>query len=321
MIGWLRRRRAALAERFERGLRARAPASEPLRIDRRRVYIVPTTFGFSFGVVLVLLLLVGLNHNNNLVLLFGFLIIALILISMLMTHENLRGIELHGVHATTAHVGELTGFDLSFTAHPPTLRGSIEVEGAQPPCVDLAATFGSTVRIEKLAQRRGWLRIGTVRISTDFPFGLFYAWSYLPVREAALIYPRPERRFPSLPVASGAGGNARVRRSGDEWLGLREYRDGDPPRWIAWAAYARSGELLTREFGEFEARELWFDYDQLSGLPLEARLSRLAAWVLEAHRQALRYGLALPGQRLPPANDAAHLGACLRALALYRAEG
>jgi len=63
--------------------------------------------------------------------------------------------------------------------------------------------------------------------------------------------------------------------------------------------------------------ELWLD---LAATPaaaaLDARLSRLCAWVLAAEQQGLDYGLRLPGTHLAPAHGQAHRDACLRALAL-----
>ncbi len=57
----------------------------------------------------------------------------------------------------------------------------------------------------------------------------------------------------------------------------------------------------------------------LPHLDTEARLSQLAAWVVEAERSGLPYGLRLPGMEIPPACGAAHRHACLKALALYGA--
>ena len=46
------------------------------------------------------------------------------------------------------------------------------------------------------------------------------------------------------------------------------------------------------------------------------RLSRLAAWVLQAEKLGENYGLRLPGQEIPPGTGEAHKRRCLEALAL-----
>ncbi len=49
---------------------------------------------------------------------------------------------------------------------------------------------------------------------------------------------------------------------------------------------------------------------------VEARLSRLCAWVLQADRLGLDYGLRLPGNEVRPGSGEAHKRRCLEALAL-----
>ena len=55
---------------------------------------------------------------------------------------------------------------------------------------------------------------------------------------------------------------------------------------------------------------------QAGSLGTEARLSRLCAWVLQADRLGLNYGLRLPGLEIKPGSGEAHKRQCLEALAL-----
>ena len=78
--------------------------------------------------------------------------------------------------------------------------------------------------------------------------------------------------------------------------------------------FAGAGRDLLR--GQAQRLELWLDYAQC-GLPdREARLSRLAAWVLQADRLGVDYGLRLPGLQISPATGEAHKRRCLEVLAL-----
>ena len=58
------------------------------------------------------------------------------------------------------------------------------------------------------------------------------------------------------------------------------------------------------------------DFDALTMLDLEARISRLTRWVLMAEERRARYTLLLPGQRIGPDIGSAHARRCLRELAL-----
>lgn len=51
---------------------------------------------------------------------------------------------------------------------------------------------------------------------------------------------------------------------------------------------------------------------------VEARLSRMARWVLDAAREGTRFGLELPATIIEPDRGSSHSENCLTALALYR---
>ena len=134
----------------------------------------------------------------------------------------------------------------------------------------------------------------------------------------ALVYPRPDAAPLPLPYSDAETGDAVSTGAGsDDFTGLRPYQASDSPRQIAWKASARSELLLTKLFAGRAASELWFDWEQLpAGLHTEARLSRLARWVLLAEERGLRYGLKLPGVTVPLGEGFPHRERCLKELAL-----
>ena len=104
---------------------------------------------------------------------------------------------------------------------------------------------------------------------------------------------------------------------------MRGWRRGDSLRDVVWkkaaTALATGGELISRERAAAAASApLVLDWRDAAGLDAEARLSRLAAWVLAADRAGLVYGLALPGVTLAPDGGEGQRRAALEALALWR---
>ena len=69
--------------------------------------------------------------------------------------------------------------------------------------------------------------------------------------------------------------------------------------------------------GGDRVEELLLDWDRFGGLDAEQRLSRLSRMVLDASRAEIRYGLALPGQRVPAGAGELHKHRCLGALARF----
>ena len=94
---------------------------------------------------------------------------------------------------------------------------------------------------------RGRFPVERVKLSTSFPFGLFRAWTWIHVPLAVLAWPVPRgHREPPPQATSGGSAPAVVRGGDEEWAGLRAFRDGDSPRQVAWAAYARGRRRVAR---------------------------------------------------------------------------
>jgi uncharacterized protein (DUF58 family) len=138
---------------------------------------------------------------------------------------------------------------------------------------------------------------------------------------SCLVYPKPESGNVPLPPAQAASGEGSASGAGeDDFAGLRTYHPGDSPRRIAWKAAARSDTFLTKQFSGSAAAQLWLDFDDIAdALGLEAKLSRLARWVIESEAAGFRFGLRMPQLELEPAAGSAHRDRCLQALALYQA--
>ncbi|MFN3883666.1 MAG: DUF58 domain-containing protein, partial [Rhodocyclaceae bacterium] len=151
---------------------------------------------------------------------------------------------------------------------------------------------------------------------------LVRCWAYAAPASRCLVYPRPARAVPPAPTFSGMQAGRLPSEAGDEdFAGLKRHQPGDPLHHVAWKAAARLGPeaaLQTKQFSGSTAQAPWFDWALLpSTLDVEARLSILARWVLDAEAAGLSYGLRLPGQEIPQAHGDAHCHACLKALALY----
>ena len=75
--------------------------------------------------------------------------------------------------------------------------------------------------------------------------------------------------------------------------------------------------MQTKHYADAVDDELWLDWQAVSGMDTEARLSRLCAWALHFSERAQPYGLRLPGLELSPGTGRAHRDAVLRELALF----
>jgi uncharacterized protein (DUF58 family) len=257
-----------------------------------------------------------LNYGNNAALLLTCLLGAAAGASVFFGFRVLSGLTLLRVRADAVHAGEALALHLHFsggTRARPSLRLRCD---ATETAFAVAAGMEAEAIVQAMPARRGWFRLGRVRVWSDYPLGLFHLWSYLHPDVEFLVYPALETPAPPLPSGDGFIGDARTGGVSEEHSGLRDYRAGDPSRQIAWKASARHGRLLARDVERHSGEALTLDYAQLRGLDAEARIGRLAAWVIAAEAAQRSYTLCLPDATIGPSVGAAQRYACLRALAV-----
>ncbi|WP_461058592.1 DUF58 domain-containing protein [Silanimonas algicola] len=314
-------------ERIDRGLarlpfvRGRRPEPLPLTLDRKRIYVLPTRHGALVGVLVLGMLLGALNYNNNPGLMLAFLLAAVIHNGVVLAHLRLSGLRISSLHADPVHAGEAVVLRLRLASGKRS-RDGVRLEAPGGDAVDLPpslSTPGADADVELgiATTRRGLMDLGRLRLSTTRPLGLVRAWSGWRPQQRILVYPALERSGPPLPGTPSDGERQpRAQRSGEDTHHLRDYRNGDAPRQIAWKASARLDRLMVREYEAGAARVVALEWQDLRSLPHEQRISRLARWVVEAEREGRRYRLRVPGTTLGPARGPEHRHACLRALAL-----
>jgi uncharacterized protein (DUF58 family) len=300
----------------------RPPERGTVVLSHRRVYIVPARLGLLYFATLAVLLIGSINYALSLGFGLTFLLAGLALAGMVHTARNLARVAITMGRASPVFAGESAQFRLHLDGRTPFDRPAIlvrHVASRAQTVVDIPPGAQVEALISVPAPRRGWLPLGRVMLETRFPLGLFRAWSYIEPEARCLVYPRPERSsLPSLSPHTAAGSSRTLAPGNEDFASLRNYQLSDSPRHVAWKAFARSDEMLTKQFTGESASELWLDWDLLpAGLGIEQRLSRLAGWVLAAERQSARYGLRLPGIEISPQHGETHAAACLHALALY----
>ncbi|MES1926743.1 DUF58 domain-containing protein [Salinisphaera sp. T31B1] len=310
-----------LRQAQQRFIRRRTPAAvPPLAISRRRLYILPTRSGVLFAGLLVVMLLGATNYSNSLAFALTFWLASIALVSMHHAHRNLLGLELRAVDAEPVFAGTPAVFDITLAHQATRSRRAVQVSADRSRAgtpVDLGPRASARVQVDAGAARRGSMPCPRLRLESIYPIGLFRSWSWLTPQAQLLVYPRPagRDRLPE-PSATDSDPAAVACLGRGEVIGQRGYRRGDSPRDIDWKASARSDDTLVREYESEGRRRLWLDYEHLSWLDHEARLSQLTLWVTRAERQGLDYGLALPGTRIEPGHGPAHLRSCLHTLAL-----
>jgi uncharacterized protein (DUF58 family) len=311
----------AVTARAERWAARRQGIDRPsTRLRSGRIYILPTGVGLVFALMTFAMLLGSMNYNNNLSFLLTFLLAGLGFVAMHQCQRNLVDLEVSFAGGDPVFAGQSAEFRIAVTNHSKNRRHSIQLfAGAVRSSVrDLAPNESRVFHLEIPTEQRGHVLLERYGIRTLFPFELFRAWAWLHMDLRCLVYPKPLDQAPPPPPSRTARGHRQHDARGEEdFAGFRQFHDGDSPRHVAWKAYARSGELLSKQFAGADTSSQWFDFDQVTVADTEVRLSVLTRWIVDADRTQQDFGLRIPGQEVPPAHGEAHRHRCLEALALF----
>jgi uncharacterized protein (DUF58 family) len=310
--------------RFRRWWQARLPLSDTLTLTQRNVYILPTRPGFMLALTMVLLLVASINYQLNLGYLLTFLLAGSAVVGMHVCHATLRGLTLNLMSPEAQFAGTSATLSVVLTNERASMRYGIGLSVLDAThddrwvWTDVPPQGMTTVQVAFKPESRGRHRVPPLTAETRYPLGTFRVWAVWRPAAQVLVYPAPEPFPPPLPPSeprAGGASSTRLNTTG-EFDGVRAYRRGDPLKLVVWKKAAKNDELVSRDAQQAQRQELWLDFAQAGRRDVERKLSRLAAWVLQAEQLGLDYGLRLPTQEIRPASGEAHKRRCLEALAV-----
>jgi uncharacterized protein (DUF58 family) len=236
----------------------------PLRwIGYKMEYKVTREGWFYIGGVIVVAL-AALNTGNNLLFLILACLIAIILMSGILSSITLTGVEMRLELPEHIFAGQPVRAQIELQNEKLTLPSfSLRVEAAKAKNAAAATVLETPVYFSYLPKkesarqilpltfaRRGAYRQDAFRIVTRFPFGFLQKARRLELPTEALVYPsvEPAHDFLEiLPALQGALDSLNKGR-GQDLYALRGYVPTDSARHVHWKASARSGSLMVREF-------------------------------------------------------------------------
>jgi uncharacterized protein (DUF58 family) len=291
----------------------------------RRIYF--TGFGLAFTLGSIAVGLAAMNTGNNLLYLLLGAMTGFICVSSWLSEQTIRDLSIERGASHSVMVGQ----DLRLTYEVVNQKRFLAslavelVEAGLPNRAFIAHVPGrgtvSTRSVNSFV-RRGIYPLGTVTLSTSFPFGLFRKERDVEIPGEVVVWPRTDRRV-RAPVA-GAGRAARAGASSRGALGargeyrtLRGYRPGDDPKDIHWRSSARSREPVTREYERDGSETRWVCLDTRSepGEAAEVAVEVAAALLADAARERRPFGLVAGQALLEPGDGTAHLERALDILA------
>ena len=220
-----------------------------LKFTREGKFFVGITLGVGFAAI---------NTANNLLYLLLGMLLALIVVSGLMSELSLRHLTVVRRLPLRAQVGRAHLVEIEVFNHKKRIPSyAIEVEdlrAGQPAdkrCFFLKVSPQSAqvAAYRRTPTRRGQDVHTGFRIATRFPFGLFEKSREVAAIGELIIYPAVDPvKLPPAPNGATLGSDGTAGRGhGDDFLGLRPMREGEDPRDIHWRKSAALGQHVLRE--------------------------------------------------------------------------
>ena len=119
---------ASAARWLAQWARPRAVEALPVRLDRRRVYVLPTRFGLFYAALVFTMALGALNYNNNPALLLALLLGATAMASLIFAHLQLSGLRVDAVSADPVFAGERLQVHVALSARDARRRNGLRLD-------------------------------------------------------------------------------------------------------------------------------------------------------------------------------------------------
>lgn len=302
--------------KWQQWLRVRITFTPEKTLTRNNIYIVPTKAGVALVFTVALILFAAINYENNSLFLLGFSALAIFLLSIFSTFENLQGLSLRGQAGPLVQQGENAPFSVVLSHKKNRLSQALELSLADSGSnIDLVQYEPHIATVWKKTTVRGCMKIDWLKLETRYPLGLVKAWSYADLGLRAYVYPQPKEGEVSA-ITNTDGNNNQQRQDADDYRNIRNWQQGESPKRILWPAYARSNELLAFDFDQLAHNPRHLSWESVSG-DTETKLSILCYWVLYCGRNDEAFDLHLPSKTLAMASGQQAVDAALKALATF----
>ncbi len=227
-----------------------------------------TREGFRLLLATSLIGLASLNTGNNLMYLILSVMLSILLLSLMITYVNLRGITIEIEPLDDLFAGKTSRIKLRYSKKR-SILSSRSLFITTPPeglirildYVDILKPAGSIERIINVTPlKRGMLGLnGRLILKTGFPF-IFTENSIRPeLKGTLLIY--PALKDIDMLMNSYTSKGKRPFTGERDFQKIRQYRYGDDRRFIHWKATAKAGELMIKESAIEEGQRITIFFD------------------------------------------------------------
>jgi uncharacterized protein (DUF58 family) len=173
-------------------------------------------------------------------------------------------------------------------------------------------------------EKRGIYKIDKILICSVFPFNFFTRCKKLEKNLEILVFPEPKqcKYFSNRENKKKTKGENISKKTGyeDELISIRDYKVGDPTKYISWKATAKTDKLKTKELSSSSFDPVLIDFQNVPYKNLEDKISCITFLILDLYKKGIPFGLKIDSKIYKPDLSKSHKIKLLKELARYGLE-
>lgn len=303
-----------------------------MHLPSQKTYIVPTGFGFAFGLIALVLLVMAIGYGNNLLYFFVFLLISMALSGMWLTNKNIESFEVSEVLTTNIFANEINHLELKLkNKDAQSAVWDVQISIADKAIKNKIHTVDE-IRTDEVSkssfvdwrpQFRGQFQRPRILIQSEFPFRMLRAWKYYGQPEQIIIFPERKGQT-NIPVNEGRKLDeqqmAQLENQG-LFRDYREFQKSDSPQRIDWKRSLKHQKHFVKNFEVSGEEKVLIDWEMTSFLTnFEDRVSQMALWVDNCQKKNNDYSLRIAHLQTEYLSHQQHYKDCMTTLALLKPE-
>ena len=294
-----------------------------LKLGFNNLYIFPNLFGFYWILTTIFIYILGVNLENNFTLFICYSMIAVLLISLFLTHFNFHGLELISIHQKVNFANSKVNYQVILKTKKYRNNIKLKFLNKDHDFIFIDKTEDKLIKsLTTKSKQRGIYKPDIIYGETSSPFSLCTCWFYWRPIDNLIIAPerKEARAHKELNTLMSNIKNTKNKDNMEvELKDLKKYRKGDKKSLIYWKSLARSKILLSKNLSNENLKNNWLILNK--NLPIERALEHLCFEIYNQYKNNSVYGILLSKNKfIKPGKREEHYFKCLTMLADYKNE-
>jgi len=254
----------------------------------------------------------------------AYLMIVVMILALLRAYNNAQGLHVEFKKLQASYSPAPPALWLQLKAPQTSHAISFIYNNTKLATIDEVTNIFTSVTLSLPITERGHYRPTRLKLLSQFPFGLVSVWSYMQLSDSFYVYPKqikPNNSENNINLITQGNAGINKQTNGiDEFESLKVHQQGMNLNRISWKHYAKTQQLMVKEFVNFNEQSPCYDFNQLQG-NTESRLSQLSYLITKAQNEQSTFNLKLGDRRFVAADMTSSEDfylTCLQAISLYK---